>query len=167
MKYILENCVSSKIFGFSSWFVLEHESLKTPNVFEFTPFSKLYFVYRCDAFPTKMQGPHGCKLKNIYIFIYIQKWDMTCSYFHEVFVFFIYNFFSIFYKRNHISCHTVFMYNMMIFMRLSWTEKKNVYMWILWHTVMCAINICFSFSIFSIFYQKIIFGDIQCLCTMW
>ena len=27
---------------------------------------------------------------------------------------------------------------------------------------MCTINICFSFSIFSIFYQKIIFHDIQC-----
>ena len=167
MKYIVENCVSSKIFGFSSWFVLEHESLKTPNVFEFTQFSKLYFVYRCDAFPPKCKDHMDARWRT-YIYSYIFKngiWHalifMKCLFFSSTI------FFSIFNKRNHISCHTVFMYNMMIFMRLLWTEKKNVYMWILWHTVMCAINICFSFSIFSIFYQKIIFGDIQCLCTMW
>ena len=108
-----------------------------------------------------MQGPHGCKLKNIYIFIYIQKWDMTCSYFHEVFFFFIYNFFLFSTKKSYPVPYSVYVqYD--DFYATFVNGKKNIYMWILRHTVMCTINICFSFSIFSIFYQKIIFHDIQC-----
>ena len=48
---------------------------------------------------------------------------VTYSDVHNKHLFFFFNFFY-FLQKNHIRWHTVFMYNMIIFIQLSWTEKK-------------------------------------------
>ena len=98
--------------------------------------------------------------EHIYIHIYSKMGYDMLLFSWSVF-FFIYNFFLFSTKKSYPVPYSVYVqYD--DFYATFVNRKKNIYMWILRHTVMCTINICFSISIFSIFYQKIIFHDIQC-----